>query len=96
MQRLSRRHPALLPFVTAFSEDLSKDGAELAIYMFVAICSHVRDAFRKTLAEHRLEADRFDVKKVRVLDRLTGVHERWLERAAVAQLIDDSNLEPSG
>src|SRR5437660_11359089 len=29
MQRLSRRQPALLAFVTAFSEDLTKDGAEL-------------------------------------------------------------------
>ena len=31
MQRLSRRQPALLAFVTTFSEDLSKDGAELVL-----------------------------------------------------------------
>ena len=29
--RLSRRQPALLAFVTAFSEDLSKDGTELGM-----------------------------------------------------------------
>ena len=59
MQRLSRRQPALLAFVTTFSEDLSKDGAELVSNLYVrGDCSHVRDAFRKAVAERRSKADR--------------------------------------
>ena len=49
MQRLSRRQPALLAFVTIFSEDLSKDGTELAIYMFVAIVHMFEMHFRRRL-----------------------------------------------
>ena len=86
MQRLSRRQPALLAFVTAFSEDLNKDGAELAIYMFVAIVHMFEMHFGKRLQNvgpKRIES--MHEENVKTLDRLTGAHERWLERAAVAQ-----------
>ena len=86
MQRLSRKQPALLAFVTTFSEDLSKDGAELAIYMFVAIVHMFEMHFGKRLQNvgpKRIESTYEE--NVKILDRLTGAHERWLERAAVAQ-----------
>ena len=86
MQRLSRRQPALLAFVTTFSEDLSKDGAELGIYMFVAIVHMFEMHFGKRLQSvgpKRIESTYEE--NVKMLDRLTGVHERWHERAAVAQ-----------
>jgi hypothetical protein len=86
MQRLSGRQPALLAFVTAFSEDLSKDGAELAIYMFVAIVQMFEMHFGRRLQNvgpKRIESTH--EKNLKMLDRLTGVHERWLERAVVAQ-----------
>src|SRR5215831_11501830 len=86
MQRLSRRQPALLAFVTAFSEDLSKDGAELAIYMFVAIVHMFEMYFGRRLqnvAPNCIESTY--ERSVKMLDRLTDADERWLERAAVAQ-----------
>src|SRR5262245_47316054 len=86
MQRLSRRQPALLAFVTTFSEDLSKDGAELGICMFVAIGHIFETHFGKRLQNvgpKRIES--MHEENVKMLDRLTGAHERWLERAAVAQ-----------
>ena len=86
MQRLSRRQPALLAFVTTFSEDLGKDGAELGIYMFVAIVHMFEMHFGKRLQNvgpSRIES--MHEENVKMLDRLTGAHERWLEQAAVAQ-----------
>jgi len=86
MHRLSRRQPALLAFVTAFSEDLTKDGAELAIYMFVVIVHMFEMHFGKRLQNvgpKRIESTHEE--NVKMLDRLTGAHERWLDRAAVAQ-----------
>src|SRR5262249_3076857 len=86
MQRLSRRQPALLAFVTTFSADLSKDGAELAIYMFVAIVHMVEMHFGRRLQNvgpKRIESTHEE--NLNTLDRLTGAHERWLERAALAQ-----------
>jgi hypothetical protein len=86
MQRLTRRQPALLAFVTAFSEDLSKDGAELAIYMLVAIVHMFEMHFGRRLQNVGPKRIEFTHEKnVKMLDRLTGVHERWLERAALAQ-----------
>jgi hypothetical protein len=76
MQRLSRRQPALLAFVTTFSEDLSKDGAELGIYMFVAIVHMFEMHFGKRLQNvgpKRIESTHEE--NVKMLDRLTGAHE---------------------
>ena len=86
MQRLSRRQPALLAFVTAFSEDLTKDGAELGIYMFVAIVHMFEMHFGKRLQNvgpKRIES--MHEENVKILNRLSVAHERWLERTAVAQ-----------
>jgi len=86
MQGLSRRQPALLAFVTTFSEDLNKDGAELGIYMFVAIVQMFEMHFGKRLQNagaKRIESTHEE--NVKMLDYLTGAHERWLERAAVVQ-----------
>jgi hypothetical protein len=86
MECLFRRQPALLAFVTTFSEDLSKDGAELGIYIFVAIVHMFEMHFGKRLQSvgpKRIES--MHEENVKMLDRLTGAHERWLERAAVAQ-----------
>src|SRR5215468_10336832 len=85
MQRLSRRQPALLAFVTAFSEDLSKDGAEFAIYMFVAIVHMFEMHFGKRLQNvgiKRIES--IHEENVKSLDRLIGANERLLEQTAVA------------
>jgi hypothetical protein len=86
IQRLARSQPALLAFVTTFSEDLSGDAAELAIYMFGAIVQMFEMHFGKRLQNvgpKRIES--IHEENMKVLDRLIGADERWLERAAVAQ-----------
>ena len=86
MQRLSRRQSALLAFVTTFSEDLSKDAAELAVYMFVAIVQMFEMHFGKRLQNVGLKRiESIHDENMKMFDRLTGAHERWLERAAVVQ-----------
>jgi hypothetical protein len=86
MKRLSRRQPALLTFVTTFSEELSKDGAELGIYMFVAIVHMFEMHFGKRLQNvgpKRIES--IHEENMNMLDRLTDADDRWLERTALAQ-----------
>jgi hypothetical protein len=86
MQHLSRRQPALLAFVTTFSEDLSEDGAELAVYMFVSIVHMFEMHFGKRLQNvgpKRIES--IYEENIEMLDRLTDADESWLERIAVAQ-----------
>jgi hypothetical protein len=86
MQRLSRRQPALLAFVTTFSEDLSKGGAELGIYMFVAVVQMFEMHLGKRLQNvgpKRIES--IHEENMNLLDRLSGADERWLERSAIAQ-----------
>jgi hypothetical protein len=86
MQRLSRKQPALLAFVTAFSEDLSKDAAELGIYMFVAIVHMFEMHFGKRLQNvGPKRIDSIYQENEDMLDRLTGADERLLERAAITQ-----------
>ena len=86
IQRLSRRQPALLAFVSAFSEDLGTDGAEHAGYMFVTIVRMFGAHFDKRLQEvgqKRIESKYEE--HINALDGLTNADERWLERAAAVQ-----------
>ena len=86
MQHLSRRQPALLAFVTADSEDLSEDGAELGIYMFVTIVHMFEMHFGKRLQNvGAMRIESIYEENIEMLDRLTGADEHWLEQTAVAQ-----------
>jgi hypothetical protein len=86
MKRLSKRQGALLAFVTTLSEDLSKDGAELAVYMFVSIVHMFEMHFGKRLQNvGPMRIESIHEENMEMLDRLSGADERWLERAAVAQ-----------
>src|SRR5262249_19047643 len=76
MKRLSRTQPALLAFVTAFSEDLSSEGAKSGIYMFVVIIQMFEMHFGKRLQNvgpKRIEST-YD-ENVKMLDRLTDANE---------------------
>jgi len=86
MQRVSRLQPALLAFVSAFTEDLSQDAAELGIYMFVVIVRMYETQFGKRLQNvgpKRIESIYDD--NVKLLDGLIGIDERWMERVAIVQ-----------
>jgi hypothetical protein len=86
MERLFGRQPELLAFVTALSENLSDQGAELAVYMFVVVVHTFETHFGNRLQK----VDRKLIKSthkenMKMLDRLISADERWLERTAVAQ-----------
>jgi hypothetical protein len=86
MQRLSRKQPALLAFVSAFSQDLSQDAAELTIYMFVVVAHMFEMQFGTRVQEvgpKRIEAIYED--QIRMFEGLADNDEQRLERAAVAQ-----------
>jgi len=86
MQRLSRRQPALLAFVTASSEDMSKDGAELAIFTFVVILHMFEKHFGGRLQNVGFErVESTHERNLKMLEGLIGVDERWLERIAANQ-----------
>jgi hypothetical protein len=86
MQRLSQRQPALLAFVSAFSEDLSENGAQLGIYMFVVIAHMFETHFGKRLQNvgpKRIES--IHEENMQTLDSLVDADEGRLGRAAAAQ-----------
>jgi hypothetical protein len=86
IEKLSGRQPALLAFVTTFSQDLSDDGAELGVYMLVVIVQMFEKHFGKRLQEvgpGRIES--VHEENMKTLDRLTGADESRIERAAIDQ-----------
>jgi hypothetical protein len=77
MQQVSLAQPALLAFVTAFTQDLSAGDAELGIYMFVVVIQMFEMHFGKRLQNvgpKRIES--IHDENMKILDGLTGVHER--------------------
>jgi hypothetical protein len=84
--RISRAQPALLAFVTSFSQDLGSDAQQLGVYMFVVIMRMFEKHFGKRLQNvgpKRIE--RIHDETVEMLDRLAKADERWIERAAVVE-----------
>ena len=86
MQRLSRKQPALLAFVTALSEDLSQNGSESAIYMFVTIVEMFETHFGKRLRNvGPKRVDSAHEVNARILEGMAGASEKPFEQAAIAQ-----------
>jgi len=86
MNQVSRAQPALLAFVSAFSEDLDQEAAELAIYLFVVTVRTFEMEFGKRLQNvgpKRIES--IHDANLKVLDGLLHADDSELERAAIAQ-----------
>jgi len=85
MTRLSKRQTELLAFVVVETEELSPEAHELAVYVFFVVLR----IFEKggTVARIPDEAilQQFQ-KNTDELERLSGAHDRFLERAAVDQV----------
>jgi len=85
MTRLGKRQTDLLAFVLLETEELSPEAHELAVYLFVVVTR----IFEKggTVARIPDEAilQQFQ-KNIDELERLSGAHDRFLERAAVDQV----------
>ena len=82
MKGLAKRQPALLTFVLAESETLTRDGAELANYLFFVVARMFHDAEprirRISMATITHCVDDVEAS----VASLEGAHSRFLERAA--------------
>jgi hypothetical protein len=82
--RIAKRQPALLAFVLAESESLSRDGVELANYLFFVVARMFYTAAprirRISIRAIQKCADEVETR----MTSLVGAHDRFLERAAIA------------
>ena len=86
MQRLGRRQPALLAYVTASSEDLSQETAEFAVYLFVVVVQMFEMQFGKRLQNVGIKrVESIHKENERMLEQLSGAHEHGFERIASIQ-----------
>ncbi len=83
MNRTAGKQRHLLGFVAAYTEDLSREASELAFYMFFTICRMFEKSSPRTIRsigggeiEHSLDQNE------KLLGRLEGAHERFVERVA--------------
>ena len=86
MQRLGRRQPALLAYVTANSEDLTEETAEFAVYLFVVVVQMFEMQFGKRLQNvgiKRIES--IHKENEMMLEQLSGAHELGIDRIASIQ-----------
>ncbi|MEM7352966.1 MAG: hypothetical protein AAF657_19370 [Acidobacteriota bacterium] len=83
MQRVAKRQRHLLTFVDAYSEDLSREAAELAFYMFFTIYRMFQRAYGVKVA--RVHSDKIEAgldQNENLLGRLEGAHVKFIERVA--------------
>lgn len=86
VHRLTQRQPDLFAFVATWTEDLSAEAAELTLYLLYAVfrmfekgaAGKIRRIRPKDIIRKYEENDR-------LLERLQGADERFLERAAVVE-----------
>ncbi len=83
MERTAGKQTHLLSFIAAYTEDLSREAAELAFYMFFTIyrmfsksSGHDVSSIRGGKIEHWLDQNE------NMLGRLEGAHEKFVERVA--------------
>ena len=87
MARAAREQPALLEFVLGLTQSLPPKVHELAGYIYFVIWQAFCRSTKGTLP--RVKAAAIDHKfrdNEQALERLQGVHERFLEKAALAQI----------
>lgn len=83
MQRVAKQQQYLITFIDAYSEDLSREAAELAFYMFFTIYRMFQRAYSaniKRIRSHRIEGCLDQNESL--LGRLEGAHEKFVERVA--------------
>lgn len=84
--RLTKRQPDLFTFVATWTQDLSRDAAELALYLFYTIYRMFEQgAPRKLRRIHSREIIQCYEANESLLEKLEGADERFLERAAMVQ-----------
>lgn len=83
MDRTAKRQRELIGFIAAYTEDLNREAAELAFYMFFTIYRMFQTSSSGTVQvisgdqiEHCLDQNEG------MLERLDGAHEKFVERVA--------------
>ena len=83
MNRTAGKQRELIGFIAAYTEDLSREAAELAFYMFFTIYRMFQKSCKKAIRiirGGRIE-DCLDQNEA-LLERLGGAHEKFVERIA--------------
>ena len=87
MGKVANNQPDLLAFMMEFTEELDQEVKELAIYMFFVVYRMFERSFRKKIrkisAKEIIECYEYNEG---LMKRLEGVHERFLDRIARAEL----------
>ncbi len=83
MNRTAKKQRHLISFIAAFTEDLSREAAELAFYMFFTIYRMFQKSSSGDI--RRIRGDQVERsldQNENLLGRLGGAHEKFVERVA--------------
>lgn len=87
MDRVGERQPDLLTFMVAFTEDLDQDVKELALYMFFVVYRIFEKGSKKKIKKiSSKEVMKAYESNEKLLERLEGAHEKFIERIAGTQV----------
>ena len=89
MTRVSRIQPHLVAFMVEFTRDLEPDVAELALYWFFNVYRMFQKSMRKPIKQvtHEIVVECYESNET-LIDSLERTHERFVERIASVQLLD--------
>jgi hypothetical protein len=85
LMKIGKSQPELLAFVMESSEEMSREVREFAIYMFVVVCRMFQGAhgkIKKIPSEEIIDCYEHNEG---LMERLEGVHEKFLDRIAGLQ-----------
>ena len=83
MNRTAKKQRELIGFIAAYTEDLSREAAELAFYMFFTIYRMFQKGSAKPIQSIRGgRIERCLDQNEELLERLDGAHEKFIERIA--------------
>ncbi|MDD2388873.1 MAG: hypothetical protein PHP23_03965 [Desulfobacterales bacterium] len=93
LAEIANVQPELLSFVVEFTEEMSPDVQELSFYMFFVIYRTFQAAYGKNIEEISLdEIIEVHEKNEALMDKLEGTHEKFIERIAETQLMQQPHL----
>jgi hypothetical protein len=85
MLKVGNSQPELLAFVMESSKEMGQEVSELAIYIFLVVYRMFQEAHRKIKKVSSEEIVECYQNNERLMERLDGAHERFLDRIASLQ-----------
>lgn len=87
MTNLGKAQPHLLEFVLAFTQDLSQEAMELGLYILLVVWQMFKKGFQGKMREISSKEIGQTFRAVEeAMERLEGVHERFLERIVIQHM----------